>query len=231
MRRGLTLIELIFSMAIIGIVFTVIPKLIMSMNQNAETTIKEEAMFNAMTLMGTIINLPWDENNTVNNQILNVTDGNSAYECNTTSAYGGALGYRIGGFIGGRDCRALNGTYDFNATLRPNFKNDTAYNDIDDYNDNNTSAEINCTATGTPIGLFNIVTAVTYVPDPIPTGNITLSTTTLPDNNRTNTKYVKVQVGYGNGSHNSGCITAFEYHSFNLGNIHIYNSTETGDWQ
>lgn len=108
MRRALTLIELILSMVIIGIVFTVIPKLIMSMNQSAQTTIKEEAMFNAMAQMGAIINLPWDENNTAHDQILDTNA--TTYKCNATS------GYRIGGFIGGRHCRPASGDLNLTAS-------------------------------------------------------------------------------------------------------------------
>jgi prepilin-type N-terminal cleavage/methylation domain-containing protein len=57
MRKALTMIELIISMVIIGIVFTVIPRLVIAMNQNAQTTIKEEALYNALSLMGSIVPL------------------------------------------------------------------------------------------------------------------------------------------------------------------------------
>ena len=209
MRKGLTLIELILSMVIIGIVFTVIPRLIMSMNQSTQTTIKEEAMFNAMAQMGAIINLPWDNNNTQNSQILNVNPP-SAYDCNNTfSASGGPLGYRIGGFIGGRNCRALsNGSYDFNASAI--VKEDTDYNDIDDYDTNVTTPKIQC-SDGTLKSLdYNITTSVYYVSDPAVSGSSTLSNT--PFAPTTNTKYIAVK---------KGSCTIFEYHSFNIGQIQI----------
>lgn len=231
MRKGLTLIELILSMVIIGIVFTVIPRLVMSMNQSAQTTIKEEAMFNAMALMGAIINLPWDNNNTVNNQILNVTNGNVGYECNTTSAHGGALGYRIGGFIGGRDCRALpDNTYNFNASTILGRESDNYYNDIDDYSDVNAS---NDCAKAAGKSLYSIKPMVIYAQDTDPTAlsiqlpgddkNLTIGTS--------NIKRLIVKVGYStDNTKKSGCITAFEYHSFNLGNIQINNSKTIGGW-
>lgn len=210
MRKGLTLIELILSMVIIGIVFTVIPRLIMSMNQSANVTIKEEAMYNALTMIGAIINLPWDENNTMNDQLLRVTDGENDYNCTSS-------GYRIGGFIGSRNCRPSSGDLNLTASLlgHDNVGNDD-FNDIDDYYDINKTADKNCS--GGVKGLYGIATSVAYVQDPT-LGSIDLNTTAV--SGTTNTKYVKVQVGYGSDSQHTGCITALEYHSFNLGNIQI----------
>lgn len=216
MRNALTLIELILSMVIIGIVFTVIPRLIMSMNQSSQATIKEEAMYNALAQMGMILNLPWDNNNTQNPQILSVTAGDALYECNTTS------GYRIGGFVGSRHCREINGT-DYNASLVLG-KEDDQYNDIDDYDGNITIAKASC-STGSR-NLYNIGTSVFYRPD----NGIGTATGT------TNTKAIQVKVGYhgDNKFHDAAkpnCITDLNYTSYNIGDIHIYSSTETGDWQ
>jgi len=211
MRKALTLIELILSMVIIGIVFTVIPRLIMSMNQSSQVTLKEEAMYNALTQMGAIINLPWDNNNTENSQILSVTNGDARYDCNTTS------GYRIGGFIGGRNCIGT-GTGDYNASILIGRENDE-YNDVDDYHDLNITADQNCS--GVKKELNNIGTTVTYVNDPAATGNIDLNTTVQPSIQSSNTKKILVRVGYGSDSKISGCITSLEYHSFNIGHTQI----------
>ncbi|MFA6144136.1 MAG: type II secretion system protein [Sulfurimonas sp.] len=230
MRKALTLIELIFSMVIIGIVFTVIPKLIISMNQSAQVTIKEEAMFNAVAMMGAIINLPWDNNNTVNNQIINVTNGNPDYDCNISNTKGGALGYRKGGFVGGRDCSVLtNGTFDFNASFIG--KEDAEYNDIDDFHDTNISADKNCS--GVQKGLFKIGATVTYMDDPSSTGITDLNLSIKVANQSSNTKRIWIRVGYGidhklyDPANPNKCITSLEYHSFNLGNTKI----KYQDWQ
>lgn len=213
MRKGLTLIELILSMVIIGIVFTVIPRLIMSMNQGAQTTLKEEAMYNAMAQMGMILNLPWDNNNTQNTQILSVTAGDPAYECNTTS------GYRIGGFIGGRNCIAPAGI-SYNAGAIG--KEDGESNDIDDFNSTDINVTKNCS--GGAKGLFGINTIVRYVDDPASIGMATLSNN--PAANQSNTKHIEVKVGLGTENKfydvsKQNCITSLHYHSFNIGNIQI----------
>lgn len=212
MRKGLTLIELILSMVIIGIVFTVIPRLIMSMNQSTQTTIKEEAMYNAMAQMGMIINLPWDNNNTQNPQILRVTPGNSTYDCNTTS------GYRIGGFVGGRNCI---GSAAYSAGPIGIEGNDS--NDIDDFQNTDINVTKNCSS-GIK-GLFGIKTIVQYVDDPASTGTVILSNNPITPN-QSNTKYIEVKVGLGTDNHlydasKKNCITALQYHSFNIGNIQI----------
>lgn len=213
MRKGLTLIELILSMVIIGIVFTVIPRLIMSMNQGAQTTLKEEAMYNAMAQMGMILNLPWDNNNTQNPQILSVTPSNLPYECDTAS------GYRIGGFIGGRNCIPAPGLSYNAGTIG---KEDTESNDIDDFANTDVNATKNCSS-GVK-GLFGINTTVQYVDDPSSTGTATLSNN--PSAGQSNTKHIEVRVGLGTDhqlydASKQNCITSLHYHSFNLGNIQI----------
>jgi len=211
MRRALTLIELILSMVIIGIVFTVIPRLVMSMNQSTQTAIKEEAMYDAMAHIGMIINLPWDNNNTQHPQILSVTQGDAAYECNATS------GYRIGGFVGGRNCIRPAGV-SYSATDIG--REDAEYNDLDDYADTAFTADKNCSG-GIKKGIFSIGTSVVYVDDPSPAGDALLSTAAKGAGDTSNTKYVRVQVGYGPDSQHNGCIGALEYHSFNIGHIQI----------
>ncbi|MEA2111473.1 MAG: prepilin-type N-terminal cleavage/methylation domain-containing protein [Campylobacterota bacterium] len=91
MRKGLTLIEMIFSMVIIAIVFTIVPKIIFASNKSLQLSMKEDALFNAYALMGSITKLAWDENTLVDGKILDT----SAHTCND---------YREGGFLGSRNC-------------------------------------------------------------------------------------------------------------------------------
>ena len=123
MRRGLTLIELIFSMVIIAIVFTVVPKIVFASNKSLQLSVKEDALFSAVTLIGYIAKLPWDEHTMA-------TDGGildaGGVTCNTN-------GYRIGGFVGSRNCLDNDGSsiWDVSAVMK---KEGDDYNDTDDYN-------------------------------------------------------------------------------------------------
>ncbi len=116
MRNGLTLIELILSMVIIAIVFSVVPKIIFTSNKSMATSMKEDALFNAYTLLGTIYRLAWDENTLKEGKILD-TDKN---ECDE---------YRVGGFIGSRNCE------DSDDAATNIGRENQYYNDIDDYDD------------------------------------------------------------------------------------------------
>ena len=119
MRKGLTLIELIFSMVIIGIVFTVVPKMIFASNKALQLSIKEDGMYNAISLLGSISKLPWDQSTIdTRGEIVNASGG---ILCQTN-------GYRVGGFIGSRNC--LNNKT-INGMVVDNNKND--FDDIDDY--------------------------------------------------------------------------------------------------
>lgn len=198
MRKGLTLIELILSMVIIGVVFTVIPRLIISMNQSEKATINEETMFNALTYIGKIIYLPWDQNNTESDGIL-VTSGLADYSCSD--------GYRSGNFIGGRRCDDLNRTA---SAIGHDTTSVLDYNDIDDYDQNTTTPEINCNGTSKPIGK-EIGAAVSYTPDPAvinPAISHAFELNASSSSGTTNTKYIEVRIG--------DC-TVLRYHSFNIG--------------
>ena len=124
MKKGLTLIELIFTVVILSIVFTVIPKIMDISNKTLEKSGNEEAIFNMMSKMSDIVFKEWDENNTDSDEILVVNENSSnALDCNSTS------GYRIGGFRGSRNCQN-----DINISYIGPDDNEPPYDDIDDYN-------------------------------------------------------------------------------------------------
>ena len=124
MKKGLTLIELIFTVVILSIVFTVIPKIMDISNKTLEKSGNEEAIFNMMSKMSDIVFKEWDENNTDSDEILVVNENSSnALDCNSTS------GYRIGGFRGSRNCQN-----DINISHIGPDDNEPPYDDIDDYN-------------------------------------------------------------------------------------------------
>ncbi len=91
MRRALTLIEMIVTILIIAVVFTVVPKIIFASNKAMALSMKEDGLFHAYVLIGSISRLAWDENTLVAGKILNTT----SHTCND---------YRVGGFLGSRNC-------------------------------------------------------------------------------------------------------------------------------
>ncbi len=123
MRRGLTLLELIFSMVIIALAFTVLPKILQVSAKSSVKMLKEEAMSDAVALIGLIKALPWDENNTQSNDILHTDLARSnAYRCDPTTHY------RRGGFAGSRGC-----FHDRNASAIGADSGESEPDDIDDF--------------------------------------------------------------------------------------------------
>jgi len=115
MRNAMTLIELIFAMVIISAVFSVIPKIIFVSNKSMELSMKEDALFNAYTLMGSINKLSWDEKTLNAGKILD------------TSETGSCSDMRVGGFYGSRNC------IDSSDSASAIGEDGSDYNDIDDY--------------------------------------------------------------------------------------------------
>jgi len=171
MKKAFTLIELIFSMVIIAIAFSVLPKILQLSMKSATTSLKEEAMFNAVAYVGLIKSTAWDENNTQVDDILLVSNGNSAYECNSTS------GYREGGMIGSRNC--------FNKKIASTLGSDG--NDVDDMDDFVTLNAKNYNSSRD----YNLSVSENYVDDIAPD---TTQYTTTNNSASTNTKLITVSV-------------------------------------
>ncbi len=117
MRRAMSLIELLFSIVIITVVFMVVPRILSISNRSMQLQIKQEALFDAISLTFLLAKLPWDQNTTNTNGAILDADG---VECNATT------GYRVGGFRGSRNCIGY-----------PNTPPDDSVNDCDDLDDYN----------------------------------------------------------------------------------------------
>ncbi len=203
MRRGLTLIELIFAMVIVALVFTVVPKIVFATNKSFETTAKEDALYNAMALMGILVRLPWDEANTRSDAILGTTDGDAAYRCDETTGF-----YRVGGFKGGRNC--LEG----GDASEPLGQEDALRNDLDDYDGYTLE-------TTTPYGAkYRLAVSVRYLADPTPGGTVDLQTLAAAGGS-TDVKEVNVTVANAASRKKNPFTATLYYHSANIGAVYV----------
>ena len=200
MRRGLSLIELIFTIVIIAIVFTVIPKVILSLNKADSFAVRQDALFNGVSMISMISKLPWDEVNTNSSDVLHVDSAN--FTCSTTTFR------RVGGFIGSRNCEQ-NLTSSLGTDGESSYDN---YNDFDDFrSENNVTAEP-----------YRLETKVTYLSD-----NFTLNGTKLTfdlsseseTNSSTNLKKLDVVVYYAGKRGEHRQLTQFGYVSSNIGQM------------
>lgn len=203
MRRGLTLIELIFTIVIIAMVFTVIPKIVLSLNKADNLAIRQDAMFNGISMMKMISNMPWDANNTSSASILHVDSGNS--DCNRTTFL------REGSFIGGRTCRDNKNASAINTEVKNiNYTEDN----IGDFN--NKRVEVNTTSRK----LYDLNITVSYIEDDdIADLN---SSNDITTNDTSNLKRVRLKVYYAVDGREGKQLTQFNYTSANIGQMIIY---------
>ncbi len=202
MRRSFTLIELIFSMVIIAIAFTFLPKILQLSTKASTQSIREEAMFSAVALLGLIKATAWDEKNSEYDDILLVNNGNTAYECNNN-------GYRVGGFLGSRNCE-----HKVEASTLGVDSGEPPYDDLDDFtsvNANNYNSSRS----------YKLSVKVDFVED------LSLNDEVFKDENfitpnSTNTKYMVIDVNSTKKTEQlRKNIARFVFCSFNIGQIHI----------
>ena len=179
MRNALTLIELIFSMVIIAIVFSIIPKMIFASNKTLALSVKEDGMYEAISLIGSISRLPWDENTTQSGGKILHTDTD---DCNSST------GYRIGGFIGSRNC--IDSDYNSSDILGQENGSDD-YNDIDDYNDEGNYSETSSSGKD-----YNLTTVVSYVDDNVKRVVVTVKGGAKTGHFKTTVFYESANLGY-----------------------------------
>lgn len=200
MRKALSLIELIFTIVIIAIVFTVIPKVVLSLNKADKFAVRQDALFNGVSMVSMISKLPWDEANTVSSDVLHVDSSN--FTCSTSTFR------RAGSFIGSRNC-------DQNLTSTLGNNGETSYeeyNDIDDFiSENNVTAEP-----------YRLETKVVYFQDDF-TRVGTKITFDLSNSSETNTstnlKKLDITVHYAGKRGEDRQLTQFGYVSSNIGQM------------
>ncbi|CZE47615.1 type II secretion system protein [Campylobacter geochelonis] len=239
MKRGFSLIELIFAIVIIGISVAALPRIIQQTQQSNEFALKQELTLNAKTMMGSILKEPWDSS-----ALKQECDNVGSTICSniklypwTTPIYNIALGGTDGTRVGIVGLSGIGGRIDRNPDLGKNwqvankaeFKNKSygrgSKNDIDDYD--NTSFIIGANASaGDFLTQTRISIAVDYVNQTLETGNyrnsndITInldSTNTTESTTPTNIKRIIVTATDVNNPNPSHSISLTTY-SFNIGN-------------
>ncbi len=206
MRRALTLLEMIFTMIIVGLVFMVVPKIIFVTNKSFETLVKEDALFNALSLMQIVSSLPWDENNTRYDAILATDSSQAAYLCDASTGY-----YRVGGFRGGRSC-IEEGAIPSASTIG---REDALYNDLDDYD----GYSVTTSASGG--AKYDLNVTVRYLSDP-PAGSLVDLSSLAAAAGRSNIKEVNVTVSNAAANKKVSFRSSIFYHSANIGQTYIH---------
>ena len=208
MKKALTLIELIFTIVIIALVFTVIPKIIYVSNKSLEFSKKEDAVFNMMAKMMDVCLKEYDYNNTQYDDILIVNDPpQNVLDCNASSWY------RVGGFRGGRTCEN-----NISESAIPSPQNDNnEYDYIEGYN----GYEDNNLSNGHTKYVLNIVVGYTTEWKESNYSNQTLNFSfddNLSSEQKSNIKKIVVSIRKEGDDKN---ISIIKYNSANIGHMKI----------
>ena len=141
MKKSFSLIELIFTIVIIALIFTTIPKIIYATNEGFKFTLKEDGIFNMITKMMDITLKDFDENDTNSYDIL-LTGNSNVLECNSSAN----PAIRVGGFYSGdaysRMCKNSLDISKIGPDSGENSEED--YDDVDDYNNVDDNATLAC---------------------------------------------------------------------------------------
>jgi competence protein ComGC len=207
-KYSFTLIELIISIIVIGIVVTSIPALLNRTSNIQETTSKDKYFFNSFALLSLIQTQEWDENNTKDDnyyKVLTANGGDSELKCSRNGVI--ELDNESGA-----DCATDNNSTS-NIGIDSGESNVSTYDDIDDFN-----------GYSTIVNDANISVKVKYWDDSgdYSAKNIYFSENDNPANG-TNIKLVEINV---TNKDTHKLIAKLKYFSSNIGMVKIESRNE-----
>jgi len=186
--KSFTLLELIISIIVIGIVATAFPFILQTMTESAKTVKKEEIVFNELSLMRMVIPYLFDENNTKDDNYykeVNVTNkGDSELLINYSSDNTGDARLGKSQFNNNKYRSGVSDTASHIGVDAGEIEgNSSTYDDIDDFN--NYSETVHG---------VNLTIHVSYIDDTADYSdeNISFSYNYTPLNYHTNIKLIKI---------------------------------------
>jgi len=213
--KAFTLIEVLISIIIVGIVMSTIPLLMTAFTTSVKSNVKEEIFFAQFSLLNLISAKYFDENNTIGDNYykdLNATGGDSdlliyKYSDNELNRKGKHQYSPVISTLSGVIYRS--GSSDSVSKLGPDIgeDNETAYDDIDDYN-----GYIENHA-GIQGGGYTLNVSVKYISDATNYDDVNI-TFTYSDNTQsyTNIKLITITTTLKDGS-----VISLSYPSCNIG--------------
>ncbi|WP_187647977.1 hypothetical protein [Nitrosophilus labii] len=222
MRKSATLIELIFTIIIIGLAMVSIPVVLSQAMKSSEFSLNQEALLAGATKIGNILTYEWDENSTttqVIKYVLDVTDGDSEL-----NRYPDVNSSRRIGHFKGQYRRAFDTNQTFATLLLGEEATDTTPNDIDDFNNKiSTLTTISQTASDY-VKDFTLKTKVVYVNDDAyyTNNSITFDFSTAQKSGSTNIKMIEVTI---TDNQTGEVIAVFRSYASNIGATNLLSRT------
>jgi len=185
--KAFTLLELIISIVVLGIVATAFPLILQTLTQTSQSVNKEEVVFNELSLMKMVLPYYFDENSTKDDNYykdLNITNGDSELlinysSQNTGDAREGKAQFNNNDYRSGSSDRASNIGVDAGEVEG----NSSTYDDIDDFNN---YSEV--------VHGVNLTINIAYIDDSANYSdeNISFTYNNTPVNHHTNIKLIKI---------------------------------------
>ncbi len=197
MRRGASLIELIFTIVVMGISMAAIPPLLVSISKSNDFSINQEAILAGVTKVDNILTYEWDESNTGSVTLKHVLDVNSGdNELDRFPTITSTM--RRGHFVGTDRRKFWPTTLNASAIGIDNPAEATSPNDIDDFNGRVDNLIVNSASNTDYVKDFRLETTVAYVADATDYTQSTItfnfSTAPVAAGTTTNIKMVEVRV-------------------------------------
>jgi hypothetical protein len=217
-KRSATLIELIFTIIILGITIKTIPIVLSQIAKNDESSIKQEAISAGATKISNILTYEWDEKNSVETDIkhiLDVTNGDIELNRidNSTCRVGHFKGSNRRKFFPIKLFASPIGIDDANESIFPD--------DIDDFNAKVDTLLLNSVSNQKS---FILTTTIAYVNDKADYNQNTLffefNTTAISPS--TNLKMIEVTI---KESQNNQTIATFRSYAANIGSFKLLHRT------
>ena len=210
-KSSFTLIELVISIVIIGIVVTSIPMLLNTITKNQEVNLKEKSFFNAYALLTLIQTQEWDENNTKDDNYYKVLTSENG-DGNLTCIRQGVK--QLDNDSGATCATDDNKTSAIGVDSGEDDSNVSTFDDVDDFNNYSVIVDD-----------INITVKVSYMKDnssTYKTKNIYFNAETLK-NKDSNIKYIELNISNEN-THE--LISVLKYFISNIGMTKIESRNE-----
>lgn len=171
MRNGASLLELVIAIVVMGIAMMTLPLMLTTTQKNNIFALQQEAILMARTQLGDIVTYRWDDKSSDGSQIA-VLDTNDTYS--NYNRYPDNSSNRRIGHVKGNKRRKFFNNMRYATSDTALGKEDSNYNDIDDFNDANLtlsdSSDTNTTQ-GYKLSDSNMSITVKYLNDTPPTNS------------------------------------------------------------
>jgi hypothetical protein len=237
-HQGIAMIELIFSIVIMGIVLLSAPMLIQQSIRSGNVAIQQEAIAAAASQTSVILSMHWDENNNSNSLVSPMLDINRDpfdFDKNTPPLGLTDISGRQSTSAGETLPAVLESSFGKDETTDPdtNESDYTDFDDVDDYHNSDFNLTLfNSEVTTSDVGDYidtkiKMRTTINYAEDRITTGStIPLNSTTLNLGNlintsspgtQTNIKFIHLNLSSSSGIEELEKNITFEAFSCNIG--------------